>query len=74
MMKVFNFLLGLVTGALVGAVVALLLAPMPGTELRGEAQTRVEGAVSDIRSAVLEERKRLEAELEALKRGEIKLK
>lgn len=73
MSKFFSFLGGLLIGALVGSVIALLYAPMSGDQLRGEAQTRAEDVIADIRTAVAEERKRLETELEALKRGEIQL-
>jgi gas vesicle protein len=73
MRQLFSFLAGLLTGAIVGGVIALLLAPMSGEELRAQAQTRAEHTFSDIRSAVAEERRRLEEELEALKRGEIKI-
>ena len=71
MQRFFSFLAGVLAGALVGAVVALLLAPMSGEELRSEAQARADKVFLDIKSAVEDERKRLEAELEALKRGEI---
>ena len=73
MSKFFSFLGGLLIGALVGSVIALLYAPMSGDQLRGEAQSRAEDVITDIRTAVAEERKRLETELEALKRGEIQL-
>jgi gas vesicle protein len=73
MQRVLNFLAGLLIGGLVGAVAALLFAPMSGDELRGEVQNRTDQVVTDIRTAMDEERKRLEAELEALKRGEIKI-
>jgi gas vesicle protein len=71
--KFISFLAGLLTGALIGAVVALLFAPMSGEELRDEAQARADKVVADVRSAVEKERQRLETELEALKRGEIKI-
>ncbi len=73
MQRVVNFLAGLLIGGLVGAVAALLFAPMSGDELRGEVQNRTDQVVTDIRTAMDEERKRLEAELEAMKRGEIKI-
>lgn len=73
MSKFVNFLAGLLFGALVGAAVALLFAPMSGDRLREEAQTRAEKTVDDVRSTIDEERQRLQAELEALKRGEIKI-
>lgn len=71
MSKFVNFLAGLLFGALLGAAIALLLAPMSGEKLREEAQLRAEKTVGDVRAAVEEERQRLQAELEALKRGEI---
>jgi gas vesicle protein len=73
MQKFFSFLAGIFSGLLVGAVSALLLAPMSGEELRTEAQARGNKLVEDIKSAVAEERQRLEEELEALKRGEIQV-
>jgi gas vesicle protein len=73
MSKFVNFLAGLLFGALIGAAVALLLAPMSGEKLREEAQVRAEKTVDDVRATIEEERQRLQAELEALKRGEIKI-
>lgn len=73
MNKFTNFLLGMILGAMVGAGVALLFAPMSGDELRSQAQRRAEQTMDEVKSAVEEERKRLETELEALKRGEIKI-
>lgn len=73
MQKFFSFLAGIFSGLLVGAVGALLMAPMSGDELRSEAQARGNKLVEDIKSAVAEERQRLEEELEALKRGEIQV-
>jgi gas vesicle protein len=73
MSKFVNFLAGLLFGALIGAAVALLLAPMSGERLREEAQARAEKTVDDVRATIEEERQRLQAELEALKRGEIKI-
>ncbi len=73
MSKFMNFLAGLLIGALVGSVVALLFAPMSGDDLRNEAQSRANTILDDVKSAVEEERKRLETELEALKRGEIEI-
>lgn len=73
MRKFFSFLAGILTGALIGGLTALLLAPMSGEELRGETQLRIDKVVADVKSAVAEERQRLEAELEALKKGEIEI-
>jgi gas vesicle protein len=73
MQRFFSFLAGLLSGAIVGAVAALLLAPMSGEELISEARTRADGLVTDVKTAIADERKRLEAEFEALKRGEIQV-
>jgi gas vesicle protein len=73
MSKFVNFLAGLLFGALIGAAIALLLAPMSGERLREEAQARAEKTVDDVRATIEEERERLQAELDALKRGEIKI-
>ena len=73
MQRFFSFLAGIFSGALVGAVVALLLAPLTGDEMRSEVQARADKLMQDIRTAVEDERKRLEGELEALKRGEIQV-
>ena len=73
MSRFFSFMAGLLAGAFVGAVLALLFAPTSGEELREQAQVRAEKVVDDVKQAVAEERKRLESEFEALKRGEIQL-
>jgi len=69
MRKLGNFLAGLVAGAIVGGVAALLLAPYSGEKTRNEIQTRVELLVEEGRRAALERRAELEAQLEALKSG-----
>ncbi len=68
-----NFLFGLLVGALIGATLALIFAPSSGAQLRADIQSRADQIATDVREAVAEERRRLEAELEALKRGEIKV-
>lgn len=73
MQRFLAFLSGILSGAFVGVVVALLLAPMSGDKLRDQVQNQFQGKIDDIRMAVEQERTRLEAELEALKRGEIKI-
>jgi gas vesicle protein len=69
----FNFLFGLLSGALVGAAAAMLLAPTSGDELRSELGSRVDTAINNFRATVETERRKLEDELESLKRGEIEL-
>ena len=71
MQRFFSFLAGIFAGLIVGAVVALLLAPMSGDDLRKQMQERSNELVSDVKSAIDEERKKLQDELESLKRGEI---
>lgn len=73
MRSFLNFLLGLLFGALLGAAIALLLAPASGEETREQLRSRADQVTADIRSAVEDERKRLEAELSALKHGEIRV-
>lgn len=71
MRRFFNFLLGAFSGALVGAVTVMLLTPISGEELRTQARDRLGGVIEEMRAAAEAERQRLEAQLEALKRGEI---
>jgi gas vesicle protein len=71
MQRFFSFLAGVFAGLIVGAVVALLLAPMSGDDLRQQMQERSNELVTDVKSAIDEERKKLQDELESLKRGEI---
>lgn len=49
MQRVFGFLMGIVSGALVGGVVALLMAPASGEEFRGQIRGRSVGVVDEIR-------------------------
>ncbi len=69
MQKVINFLVGLLTGAVVGATVALLLAPDAGSELQKQMRARVEGLIEEGRRAADARQAELEAQLEAFKRG-----
>lgn len=73
MRNFFSFFFGLVSGAVVGAAAAMLLAPSSGQQLRSGVMNRYEDALGNLRSAVEQERLRLEEELESLKRGEIQL-
>ena len=65
--KVTGFLAGLMSGAIVGAVAALLLAPTSGRELQSRAREQFDTLVDDARTAAETKRVQLEAQLENLK-------
>jgi gas vesicle protein len=67
MSKVTGFLAGMMSGAIVGSVAALLLAPMSGRELQTKAREEFDELVEDAKSAAETKRVQLEAQLEALK-------
>jgi gas vesicle protein len=73
MNRFISFLSGILSGAVVGASAAILLAPTSGKEMVGSIQNRADKVVDDLRTAVERERQRLEAELASLKRGEIQV-
>jgi gas vesicle protein len=62
MSKVTGFLAGMMSGAIVGSVAALLLAPMSGRELQTRAREELDELMEDETKRV-----QLEAQLEALK-------
>ena len=68
MKGVINFLSGLILGGLVGATLAILLAPESGEELRGEIRERVESIQAEVNRAASERRAELERELAGLRR------
>jgi gas vesicle protein len=68
MRRFFSFLVGTMTGAVVGAAVALLLAPMSGEELQNRARDRMTNLADDIRDAYAARVAQLEAELEDLRK------
>lgn len=67
MQRAFGFVMGIVAGALVGGVVALLMAPSAGEELRGQIRGRSMGFVDEIRGAAEERRLELEERLAVLR-------
>ena len=67
MKRFFSFLVGAVMGGLVGATVALLLAPSSGTDLRTQMQERSERLREEIRKAAADRRAELEEQLAALR-------
>ncbi len=73
MRRLMSFLSGILSGAVVGAIAAILLAPTSGKEMLGGIQGRADHLVDNLKAAVGQERQRLEAELASLKRGEIRV-
>ena len=67
MRRIFSFLLGGIAGALVGAVIALLLAPAPGTDTRGMLRERVVTVRKDVQAAAAARRADLEHQLAQLR-------
>lgn len=62
-----NFILGVVSGAMVGALIALLLAPSSGDEMQQKIRD-YSGKLSDeVRTAAQEKRSALESELASLR-------
>jgi hypothetical protein len=62
-----NFLLGTILGGLIGATIAILLAPYSGEELRGEITVRADRLRSEVSQAAADRRAELERQLAALK-------
>jgi gas vesicle protein len=69
MRRFTNFVLGAFWGALIGAALAILLAPSSGDELRGNAVARVRSLRSEMDQAYRARRQQLEEELESLRRA-----
>lgn len=69
MRKIFAFLAGLLLGFLTGGVVALLLTPESGPELKHRIQEGVQHLVEEGKSAAEARRLELESQLESFKQG-----
>lgn len=67
MRRMFGFLIGIFTGALVGGVLALLLAPESGERLRGQLRDRGQVFLNDVRHSADSRRIELRNRLEALR-------
>jgi gas vesicle protein len=67
MKGLMNFLSGMVMGTVVGATLAILLAPSSGDELRGQLQSRVDTIQSDVKQAAADRRSELEKQLAELR-------
>ena len=68
MRRFMNFLAGVLCGALVGAVTALLLAPTSGGELQARIGDQMKSMSDEIRAAYENRMAQLEAELASLKK------
>lgn len=66
-MRLSSFISGVLTGSLVGATLAILMAPKSGDDLRSQIRGRLGQIQSDVASAAAERRIVLEQELERLR-------
>lgn len=76
MQRTMSFLAGALCGAVVGAVAALLLAPMSGQELQSQARSQFEHVLAEARAAAAERRAMLKGrlgDLRAPKKNSIEL-
>ncbi len=67
MRRMFGFLIGIFAGALVGGVMALLLAPESGEQLRGQLRDRGQVFLNDVRHSADSRRIELRNRLESLR-------
>jgi gas vesicle protein len=67
MRKIFNFMVGMMMGGLVGATVALLLAPTSGEEVRSQIQEQSIRLRDEVKSVAEARRAELERELANLR-------
>ena len=67
MNKFFNFIAGATLGALVGASVAILLAPTSGEELQAQIKSQVDQIQLEVKTAASDRRAELEKQLSTLR-------
>jgi gas vesicle protein len=67
MSKFFNFIAGATLGALVGASVAILLAPTSGEELQAQIKSQVDQIQLEVKTAASDRRAELEKQLSTLR-------
>ena len=70
MRKILAFVAGAMCGAIVGAVAALLLAPVSGSEMQAQARKRIDTVIEEGRKAADERRAELEKQLRQMQRRE----
>ncbi len=73
MRRFVSLIAGLLTGALVGGVVALLFAPSSGKNFQQQVADSIDRLVGQVRQAADERRMDLENELEKLRQPQVKL-
>ena len=67
MNRALNFLLGVTLGGIIGATLAILLAPHSGEELRAEINLKTDRIRTEVSQAAAERRAELERQLASLK-------
>ncbi len=67
MRKFFNFFMGLMMGGMVGATIALMLAPTSGEEIRGQLQEQSIRLRDEVKAVAEARRAELERELNNLR-------
>lgn len=67
MRKAFNFIAGMIMGGLVGATVAILLAPASGEDIKIQVQDRITRVRDEVKAVADARRAELERELAALR-------
>lgn len=67
MRSLIRFFSGFVMGALVGTVLALLLSPTSGEELRGQIRSEAERIQDEVKKAASDRRMEMEHQLETLR-------
>ena len=67
MKKLMQFLGGFSLGALVGASIAVLLAPMSGNEIRNQMRVEFERVQAEVKKAAIDRRAELEDQLTTLR-------
>ena len=67
MNRFLSFFAGVISGALVGAVVAIILTPVSGEDLRIQIQERASYVQEEVKKAAAERRAELEEQLAALR-------